>query len=224
MLWLRGIMGSGKTNLVSAVVDAAMEDQTQGLSAAPILYYYCADQEGSGGRCDPQDVMRSLLRQLSVKDDGSCEIVEQMLFEFQRRQAIAKSHMGSLDKLESSEYTRWIIELLRTYQAFIIIDAIDEIDVSDRHPLLKELITLRDSQYASVKIFLSSRDDTNLSQWLEGTPEIRLQTMSTRDDMQLFVRHNVSMAIANKQLLDGVVDTGLQLELEKYLLDRADGM
>jgi hypothetical protein len=224
MLWLRGIMGSGKTNLVSAVVDAAMEDRTQGVSAAPILYYYCGDQEGSGGKCDPQDVMRSLLRQLSVKEDGSCEIVEQVLLEFQRRQAIAKSHMGPMGKLEPSECTRWIIELLRTDQVFIIIDAIDEIHVSDRHLLLKELIALRDSTTANVKIFLSSRDDTNLSQWLDGIPDIRMQTTSTRDDMHLFVHHRVSMAIANKQILDGVVDSDLQFALENYLLDRADGM
>jgi hypothetical protein len=75
-----------------------------------------------------------------------------------------------------------------------------------------------------VKIFLSSRDDTNLSQWLEGATELRLQVEMTQNDMHRFVNHCVSSAISNKQLVDGVVDIGLQAKLESYLLARAGRM
>jgi len=217
-------MGSGKTNLVSAVIDASLDDRKQGISAAPILYYYCGDQEGSSGRCDPRDVMRSLLRQLSVADDGTCTIAEQVHLEFKRRQAEAKVYLGTMGKLEPHECTRWITELLRNDQALIIIDAIDEVETSDRHLLLRELVALRDDPTCTVKLFLSSRDDTNISHWLEGTPEVCLQTRLTRDDMRLFVHRCVSLAITNRCLLNGKVDNYLQLELEKSLLDGADGM
>ncbi|KAF2819885.1 hypothetical protein CC86DRAFT_248167, partial [Ophiobolus disseminans] len=73
-------------------------------------------------------------------------------------------------------------------------------------------------------LFFSSRDDANISHWLEGTPELCLQVDLARDDMQLFVHHCVSLAITNKQLLNGKVDASLQLKMEKYLFDRADGM
>jgi hypothetical protein len=223
LLWLRGILGSGKTNLVSAVIDESLLQSAQA-QASPVLYYYCGDVKGHGGRCDAKDVMRSLLRQLTVKNDDTFEIVEQVHLEFKRREARGKVGMGKVDALEPEECTHWITELLQSDQATIIIDAIDEIDVADRHLLLRELITLRDDPARILKIFVSSRDDTNLSQWLKGVTEIRLQASLTQTDMHNFIGHCVSSAIDNKQLLDGLVDSALQSELESYFLDRASGM
>jgi hypothetical protein len=222
LLWLSGILGSGKTNLVSAVIDESLlSAQAQ---PSPVLYYYCGDIKGHGGRCDAKDVMRSLLRQLTVKNEDTFEIVEQVHLEFRRREARGKVGMGKVDALEPEECTHWITELLQSDQATIIIDAIDEIDVADRHLLLKELITLRDDPARVLKIFLSSRDDTNLSQWLKGTKELRLQASLTQADMQHFIGHCVSSAIDNKHLLDGKVVSTLRSELESYFLDRANGM
>jgi hypothetical protein len=221
LLWLRGILGSGKTNLISAVID----DSLQGTNAQPpVLYYYCGDIKGHGGRCDAKDVMRSLLRQLTVKNEDTFEIVEQVHLEFKRREARGKIGMGNVDRLEPHECTHWIAELLQTDQATIIIDAIDEIDVADRHLLLKELIALRDDSARVMKMLLSSRDDTNLSQWLEGATELRLRASLTQTDMQHFIGHCVSTAVDNKHLLDGMVDSSFRLELESYFLNRADGM
>jgi hypothetical protein len=168
--------------------------------------------------------MRSLLRQLTVKNEATFEIVEQVHLEFKRREARGKGSMGNVDALEPHECTHWIAELLQTDTATIIIDAIDEIDVADRHHLLKELIALRDDSDRVIKILLSSRDDTNLSQWLEGATEICLQASLTQADMQNFIGHCVSSAIDNKHLLDGMVDSALQSELESYFQDRANGM
>jgi hypothetical protein len=225
LLWLRGILGSGKTNLVSTVIDEFLTNATaQGTLASPVLYYYCGDTQGRGGRCDAKDVMRSLLRQLTVKNEDTFEIVEQVHLEFRRREARGKVGMGTVDQLEPQECTYWIAELLQTDQATIIIDAVDEIEVSDRHLLLKELIKLRDDPARVLKVFLSSRDDTNLSQWLEGATELRLQASLTQTDMQHFISHCVSSAVNNKVLLDGMVDSALQARLESYFLDRANGM
>jgi hypothetical protein len=221
LLWLRGILGSGKTNLISAVID----DSLQGTNAqSPVLYYYCGDIKGRGGRCDARDVMRSLLKQLTVKNEDTFEIVEQVHLEFRRREARREVGMGYVDKLEPHECTKWIAELLQTNQAIIIIDAIDEIDVLDRHLLLKELIALRDDPARVVKMLLSSRDDTNLSQWLKGATELRLQSSLTQADMQNFIEYCVSTAVDNKHLLDGGVDSAFRSELISFFLDRADGM
>ncbi|KAH7088114.1 ankyrin repeat-containing domain protein [Paraphoma chrysanthemicola] len=180
--------------------------------------------EGLGGKCDAKDIMRSLLRQLTVKNEETFEIVEQVHLEFKRREAKGKVGMGTVDKLEPHECTHWILELLQSSQAVILIDAIDEIDLADRHLLMKELIKLRDDPNRVVKIFLSSRDDTNLAQWLRDVPELHVKTALTQDDMQHFVRHCVSSAIDNKHLLDGSADPNLQSELEAYFLKRANGM
>lgn len=217
LLWIRGMLGSGKTNLISAVID----DLLPGTSVqSPVLYYYCGDIKGH----DAKDVMRSLLRQLTVKNEETFEIIEQVHLEFRRREARGKVGMGDADKLEPHECTHWIAELLRTDEVTIIIDAIDEIDVTNRHLLLKELIALRDDSAYITKILLSSRDDTNLSKWLEGATELRLQASLTQADMKHFIRHCVSTAVDNKSLLDGDVDSSFRSKLESYLLDRADGM
>jgi hypothetical protein len=221
LVWLRGILGSGKTNLISAVIDDSLQSTN---AQSPVLYYYCGDIKGHGGRCDAKDVMRSLLRQLTVKNEETFEIVEQVHLEFRRREARGKVGMGDVDKLEPHECTHWIAQLLQTDEVIIIIDAIDEIDVTDRHLLLKELIALRDDSGRVTKMMLSSRDDTNLAQWLEGSTELRLQASLTQADMQSFIRHCVSMAVENKHLLDGGVDPLFQSELESYLLYRAVGM
>jgi hypothetical protein len=162
LLWLRGILGSGKTNLVSAAIDESLSNTHA--QASPVLYYYCGDNKGHGGRCDAKDVMRSLLRQLTVKNEATFEIFEQVHLEFRRREARGKVSMGKVDALEPHECTHWIAELLQNDTAIIIIDAIDEVDVADRHLLLKELISPRDDSACVLKILLSSRDDTNLSQ------------------------------------------------------------
>ncbi|CAN9314042.1 unnamed protein product [Alternaria alternata] len=221
LLWLRGILGSGKTNLISAVIDDSLQSTDV---QSPVLYYYCGDAKGHGGRCDAKDVMRSLLRQLTVKNEDNFEIVEQVHLEFRRREARGKVGTGDVDKLEPYECTHWIAQLLQTDEVIIIIDAIDEIDVTYRHLLLKELTTLRDDSARVTKILLSSRDDTNLGQWLEGATELHLQASLTQADMQHFVNHCVSTAIENKHLLDSRVDPLFQSELESYFLDRADGM
>lgn len=221
LLWLRGILGSGKTNLISAVID----DSLHGTNVqTPVLYYYCGDTKSYGGRSDAKDVMRSLLRQLTVKNEDTFEIVEQVHLEFRRRQARGNVGMGDVDKLEPHECTHWIAELLQSDEVIIIIDAIDEIDITDRHHLLKELIALRDDSSRVTKMLLSSRDDTNLTQWLEGAPELRLQASLTEADMEHFIRHCVSTAVDNKHLLDGRVDPIFQSQIEYYLLDRAGGM
>ncbi|KAI4913476.1 hypothetical protein J4E90_005193 [Alternaria incomplexa] len=206
--------------------DVTMIDESlQGTSVRSfVLYYYCGDIQGHGGKCDAKDVMRSLLRQLSVQNEETFEIVEQVHLEFKRREARGKIGMGNMDKLEPHECTHWIAELLQTDQVTIIIDAIDEIDVADRHLLLNELIALRDDPVRIVKMLLSSRDDTNISRWLEGATELRLQASLTQADMQQFIGHCISTAVNNKHLLDGKEDPPLQSRLESYLLDRADGM
>jgi hypothetical protein len=142
VLWLRGILGSGKISFVSTVVDDYMMQKQHGVSAAPVLYYYCGDVQGKSGTCDPRDIMRSLLRQLSVKNEETHEIVEQIHLEFKRREAYSTIGMSLVDKLEPHECTHWMKELLHDCATVIIIDAIDEIQVANRHLLLKELIRL----------------------------------------------------------------------------------
>jgi hypothetical protein len=88
--------------------------------------------------------------------------------------------------------------------------------IGDRRLLLKELIALRDDSARAMKILLSSRDNINLAQWLEGATELRLQASLTQADIQHFIGHCVSTAVDNKHPLDGAVDSCLRSQLESH--------
>jgi hypothetical protein len=95
-----------------------MGDSLQSTNAqSRVLYYYCDDNKGHGGRCDAKDVMRSLLMELTVKNEDTFEIIEQVHLEFKRREVWGKVGMRNVDKLESHECTHWIDELFQTNEA-----------------------------------------------------------------------------------------------------------
>ncbi len=63
---LHGIIGSGKTSLASAVVDSFLQESPGQASPAPIAYFYCTKNSAEAERGDPDEIMRSILRQLTV--------------------------------------------------------------------------------------------------------------------------------------------------------------
>lgn len=67
ILLLNGIPGSGKSNICSAVIDSHLaRGQQANAPAAPVAYYYCVSCDFEPERAKPDDVMRSILRQLTV--------------------------------------------------------------------------------------------------------------------------------------------------------------
>ena len=73
VLWLRGLVGSGKTCLASIVIQEALSNSVD----EKVAFFYCSQQQrgtaadGIGhGSCEPVDVLRSLLAQMSLDIDG----------------------------------------------------------------------------------------------------------------------------------------------------------
>ena len=65
VLWLHGIPGSEKTKLVSLVIQELRNEMRTTISLAPLAYFYCANNPAEPGRADPDEIMSSLLKQLS---------------------------------------------------------------------------------------------------------------------------------------------------------------
>lgn len=224
LLLLHGIQGRGKTNLVSAVVDTCHDEKRKNTLAAPVAYFYCADEVGRGG-ADPDEIMRSLTRQLAVIDRTNYIVHEQVSLEYERRAAEAKlDGFEVVPKLRSVECTDRILNILGSNPATIVIDGVDEVERAGRHILLESLIRIRDESPSVIKIFLSSRDDSNIFAHLPDAVMLRVQEADTRNDMELFVKHRVNAAILSRDLLDGSVSKSLQDNLVSYLLDRAGEM
>lgn len=66
ILLLHGIKGSGKTSLASAVVDSFLKENSKQTSPAPTAYFYCAKNASELERADPDEIMRSIVRQLTL--------------------------------------------------------------------------------------------------------------------------------------------------------------
>ncbi|KAK2774275.1 hypothetical protein FQN52_004300 [Onygenales sp. PD_12] len=224
LLLLHGVPGCGKTSLVSAVVDAFLDEKNKNPLAAPLMYFYCGDSRVGRGRADPDEIMRSLIRQLAVIDKTEHKVHEEIQIDYERREALAKLDGFEVPWLRSSDCADLILKILGNNPATIVIDGVDEVEQHRRHTLLESLIRVRDESSSVIKIFVSSRDDSNIFARLPDAAMLRVQETNTRQDMELFVKYRVSTAIKNRNLLDGNVPPSLEDGLVRFLLDRAGEM
>lgn len=221
---LHGIPGSGKTYLVSAVVDDFLSEHSLNSLSAPIAYFYCGDSRFGRSWADPDEVMRSLTRQFAIIDREKLDIHEQIALEFVRREAEAELDGFETPRLRSTDCAELVLNILGANPAVIIVDAVDEIEEHRRHELLDALIRIRDESASIVKIFLSSRDNSYIFASLPDALTLRVQDIDTRQDMERFVEHCVSTAISTRNLLNGSVSDDLRQNVKQFLLNRAGEM
>ena len=221
---LHGILGSGKTSLASAVVNSFLRESSAHSSSAPLAYFYCTRSSAELERSNPDEIMRSILRQLTVSQGSSSTIQEQVLQEFERRQAMAKADGFEIKRLQAVECMRLILDTTAVNPATIVIDAVDEIDSSSRHVLLSALTQIVQDSFSVVKVFVTSRDDSNIHALLSGALALRITNQNTRRDMDDFVHQVVSSAVQSRRLLNGVVSGSLKQELVGALIAAAGEM
>jgi hypothetical protein len=105
----------------------------------------------------------------------------------------------------------------------IIIDALDECDATTRHELLTSLTSIMQSA-SSVKIFVSSRDDKDITLRLQGQPNLHIRASDNDEDIRRYVKFEVGKAVADKRLLDGEVSTEMVQHIIQTLTMKAQGM
>ena len=221
---LHGILGSGKTSLTSTVVDSFLRESSAHASFAPLAYFYCTRNSAEAERSNPDEIMRSILRQLTVSQGSSSTIHDQVLQEFERRQAVARVDGFEVEKLQAADCARLILETTAVNPATIVIDAVDEIDSSSRHVLLSALIQIVQDSFSVVKVFVTSRDDSNIHLLLSDAVALRITNKHMRRDMDDFVHQVVSSAIQSRRLLNGVVSEDLKQEMVGTLIAGAGEM
>lgn len=224
LMLLHGIPGSGKTTLVSAVIDAFLHEHSINQLSAPIAYFYCGDSRFGRAWADPDEIMRSLTRQFAIADRKNMKVHEQAFLEYSRREAEAKVDGFEMPKLRAGECANLLLDLLGVNPSVIIVDGVDEVEENRRYELLNALIKLRDESTSVVKIFLSSRDNSNIFAGVPNALMLRVQELDTRSDMEVYVRHCVSIAIDTGNLLNGHVPAELRDDLISFLLGRAGEM
>ncbi|KAF4899121.1 Ankyrin-1 [Colletotrichum fructicola] len=224
LFYLYGIPGSGKSTLCSVVVDTMISAAGNDPCASPLGYFYCANPEFEKARRSCDDVLRTILFQLSI-DSSSRTMVKQFLYSEYERQ-LARSPAGRFDmvKLRTKDCVRLILELAEEDPITIIIDGLDSIDDDDKYTLIKALDDIVSQADNVVKIFVTSRSSNQAAMIPTAAFKTQITPEATRQDMEAFVKHQIDAALAAKLLLGGVVRFDTRKVLEEALLEGAGEM
>jgi hypothetical protein len=187
----------------------------------PIAYFYCVRNTAEPERANPDEILRSILKQLS-SSEPDLRIREPVVKAYKEKKEEAKGH--DPEKLMLDETVEAILALLETNPANIVIDALDECDPDRRHELFEALDTIIQQAASVVKVFVSSRDDGDIVCRLTSSPNVIIQTSDNKGDIECFACTEVAQAIKKKRLIKGNVSGQLEDRIIKTLIDGAHGM
>ena len=196
ILWLHGIPGSGKSKLVSIVIEDIMRGYGCGENPPP-AYFYCSRNPAERERSDPAAITASIVRQLASLEPGY-PLLSPVVKKYNEKEGSGFASGGF--RLEES--CALILELAEEYPViFIVLDALDECDPETRHELLETLQEIVAESPCLVKIFASSRDDGDLVSLLKGYHSLEISSKRNAEDIENFVRSETEQLVMKGRLL-----------------------
>ena len=213
--WLCGSVGTGKTSIVSRVIESHLRNLDTEKNCQ-VAYFYCSRGEG---RCldpstQPRLVLSSLIRQMSWSPEGpylSGPI--QHVYDKWRGDRPETADF-SLDEC-SDLLQELIAQRLRT---IIIVDAIDE--CAEPYTILRCLHGLIHNATDLLKLFVSSRSCIDVSVIFNDCYRVNIEGQDTSLDMYAYISNEVK---EGKRLLDGKAPE-IEDRLIETLIDHAQGM
>jgi hypothetical protein len=188
-----------------------------------MAYFYCARNQAERERANPDEILRSILKQLSCSKP-TLPIREPVATEYKALKDEADQDGSDPTQWTASECVQLMIKLLQDNPAIIIVDALDECDPDRRHEVLLAFDRIIQDSGDIVKIFASSRDDDDIVCRLETSPNVFIRASDNGEDIDRFVHFQVNNAIAQKRLLKGDVSLELKERIIRELTKKAGGM
>ncbi|PVH70896.1 hypothetical protein DL98DRAFT_660943 [Cadophora sp. DSE1049] len=197
VLWLHGIPGSGKSVLVSKVI----EDLERSSDAREVSYFYCFRSRRAPGH----ETSRS--SNIHSEDRGGC---------------FSWKHVA--DPLEFEEYIELLISLVSNGTTYIVIDAVDELDDNER-PVFFDILSrvLEAPREGNLRIFLASRDDGDVVCELSSHPNVYIQATDNKMDIDRYVRFTIEKH-KRRFLRNRGINDDLKNEIISTLISGAHGM
>lgn len=181
ILWLRGIPGSGKTVLMSRIVDSLKEHPSVLDKTAGLLYTYCAfdKAETTGASQILCSLAAQLIRSLSHPEHSSAMSLFESCDEGTKTPSLDQAQGLLID----------LIGQLRT--VYICVDALNECSEDDRTDLL-QVIGVLEARCDNVSVVVSSHsDDRQVGAYLDGCPDIALSSAGLRQDIEYYIRYRI---------------------------------
>ncbi|KAJ5721659.1 uncharacterized protein N7483_009593 [Penicillium malachiteum] len=177
LLWLEGSAGAGKTYLTSKVVDHVRG--TSQVSNKGFAFFYCDRNEPR--RAQGSSILQSFVRQLSatMKDPGYVQPHIKDVWKEAREK-------GTVFRFEQCR--KLIQACLGQYESTkLIIDAMDECDSDTQIEIIEALKSLMDNTERPVKIFISSRPDSEIRSQLQNSSNINVSANANQDDIRKYI-------------------------------------
>ena len=240
--WVRGTSGTGKTMLLSLIVDHLeskflKEDRSDRLA----FFYVPPEQEISAGS-NPNEVIRNIVRQLS--HSRSRPELEPAIVQIYGQ---SNSTTNPPPRPMRSVCADMIITLTHNFPIYIVVDALDTLKEgepsdqtrSSRNDFIESLQNIVDKSDYPVKVMLSTLPDSLAERRLRSvfanalidesshrydTHVIEVNEDRNSEDMSLFVNDTLTRRIERRDLLEGDVDDSLKKKIAARLITCSKGM
>ncbi|KAI3530042.1 hypothetical protein CABS01_16023 [Colletotrichum abscissum] len=190
VFWLQGDIGTGKSFLSSKVIDHyRFHDKFASSSSSEpsvgLAFFYCNSSDRN--RQSFQSILRSYVRQLG-EVTGHPESIHEELFKLYQSRQIQSDI--TLKDCETA-----LVEMINSYpRTVLILDALDECKKDTRRHIV-ELFKRLVEKTKSLKIFIASRPEHDISDHLRSFQELRatitINTSDNQDDIEKFVNTEV---------------------------------
>lgn len=223
IFWLHGIPGAGKSKLTSLVIQKLIEQHDEDPNcAAPLAFFYCSRKGTDLRTTNPTEVLRAILRQLTGTR-AQLPLRGSAANEFKSRKLEADSTGACIQLLDIHEAVNHILAITSEDPVTIVLDALDELD-SDRGDLLNAFDEVVQSSSNLVKIFVSSRNDEDLTDRYQCCANIEMDENCNGNDINKFIHSSINKAITNKKMSQGKVSSKLKDDVFRTLINKSRGM
>jgi len=212
VLWLVGSVGTGKSSLTSMLLEELAKTPSGSLA-----FFYCSrkaskkDQQFTA-RDSVENVLRTLIIQLSMSADGSSISEEIREYHSRSKQGIRGGGMEISDCITLLES---IVAKDARPRITIVIDALDE---CTNFPKLLEILQNLFASKDSVRIYFSSRFEVDVKSHFEEAHKIIIEQQNGPDILTY-----IDTEISDRRVNSGLTD-GQAAELKSILMDRHEGM
>ncbi|GKZ38746.1 hypothetical protein AbraIFM66950_011182 [Aspergillus brasiliensis] len=224
--WLHGIPGCGKTRLAALVIESLHQQSSGASKPAPIAHFFCSRSPAEPERSDAREILRSLVKQLSlIEGDKTIRLPSVEAYQVRRAEA---SHTGEKPApLTVEECIDLICEIGRVCPLTLVIDALDECNPQQRGIVLQSLGDIRRRCRDVVKIFVSSRHQTDIAAHLDSGDVCEVTPAANEGDLTRFVKSRVKSFVKTWSTMHDepmAVLQAIEKEIAEALLAGAQGM
>lgn len=231
MLWLHGTIGSGKSCLVyvpavrsskarltivaSSIMTECLLQQARASRIPFPAYFYCSRNAAEALRAKPEQILRSVLRQLAETLPGNA------------LPHCLSDPSISLQSLDRDEIVDLIVKVAANRPvSHTVIDGLDECDPDLLGEIIDGLEAILGRTKSLMKIFVSSRNDLDLIRWLQAYPNKEVLSSGNQSDIDRFVHSEVDKRILGptRRFRARKISDDLREHIKATLKAEANGM